>query len=103
MKFSEATAHAVSLLNILEESGATASDMLMVSNIFSSLAKASQSSELQTEIQTRMKGAMDKKRDEIMKDVAKVADALVNAMNKRKSGTRPLNIDDLKVPKGKMN
>jgi hypothetical protein len=112
MKFSEATVHAVSLLNILEESGATASDMMLVSNIFSSLAKARQSSELQNEIQGRMKSTLGPIAEALLskgvltrKDVAKVADAVVVERNKRgaMSSTRPINIDDLKVPKGEMN
>jgi len=98
MKFTEATAHAVSLLNILEESGATASDMMMVSNILSSLVKARQSSELTAEIQGRMKGAMDKKRDELLGNIDKAIKGV------KKMAPKPVvNIDDLKMPKSKMN
>ena len=92
MKFSEATNHAVSLVNILEESGASASDMVMVSNVFFSLVKARQSSELTEEIHQSMKSAMNKKRDE-----------LLNTIAAKKEKPKPIKINDLKVPKSKLN
>ena len=71
MKRSEATNHALCMVKILEEDGASPDDMAMVAQIFLSLAKAYQADDLAKEIQGRMRSAVGIKRNEIVGDIQK--------------------------------
>lgn len=71
MKRSEATNHALCMVDVLEEDGATPDEMGLVATIFHSLVKAYQADELAKDIQGKMKAAVGMKRNEIVGDIQK--------------------------------